>query len=357
MSILQVSIPVPTSGDGASASVADLVGPKTVQLAGNFRGTYDLLGSHDDVKYVGVLSFDSGTASGVEGLKQTITGSFKSFKLRAVDAVALGTVTCTVSGVSGVGENHFAQVASLLPGHQGLSAIVDTAALFPPTGLEEDVCFICCGGFRGQVVVLGSMDGVRFNPVGSFKVDVVPEGSPVVFEFAPLSTVDKVRYLRVSASEVLSTTTITVGGRISTSTPGGVRSPITLSAGRGSLGRSFADAFVAESILADHEWLVDFSQIVAATVTLTISAIVKSNLTDAHPVSFRVYVGSTTPGNTVGGSVVASLSTSSAVESDASATSAPFARPGAPCLVQVTSLLPNAAHVAFLRATTIDITG
>jgi len=213
-----VSIVVPASGLGPVSSAADLVGEKTVQLSGTFEGSYDLLASQDDLTFVPIVSFSTGDP---EGLKQTVSGAFKSFRLRNVSATPLTAVACEVTAVSAPGENDFATVASLGAGFTGLTPIVDTWALFPPTGIEEEVCFLCRGGFRGPVVVLGSMDGTRFNPIGTFRIDALPDNAPAVLELGPLSTPNNVRYLRLDVVNIITApTVVTVGGRVPSSSPG-----------------------------------------------------------------------------------------------------------------------------------------
>ena len=207
MSISTVNVPVPILGDGVIANVASLTGSKTVILSGFFRGYYDLLGSHDDVHFVGLASFASG---GVESIKQTVPGAFKSFQIRS-GATQITPVVCEVSGIDG--QNYFTTVASLPAGFSGLTSIIDVSALFPPTGPETDICFLCTGGFRGSAIVLGSIDGNDFNPIGSFKVDRLPEGSPETLTFPTLVTHDKVKYVRLRiAGIVTSPLVITMGG-------------------------------------------------------------------------------------------------------------------------------------------------
>jgi hypothetical protein len=215
MSISQVVVPVPVSGDGPLVDVSSLVGRKTVVLTGSFQGIYDLLVSHDDVRFVSALQFDAG---GVEGIRQTISGAFRSVRLRAATpgTIPISAVTCDVSAVAAAGENSFATIASLAAGFSGAAPIVDVAPLFPPTGPEEDICIICRGNLVGLLVVEGSLDGSRWCPIGSFRVDRLPEGSPTVLEFPVLSTEDKTRYVRVTVSGTVGIggLVVTMGGRV-----------------------------------------------------------------------------------------------------------------------------------------------
>jgi len=213
MSITIVNIPVPSSGDGPAADVSSLLGEKTVQLAGSFRGSYVLLGSQDNLDYVPILSFDAGSLAGIS---QTVAGAFKSFKLRS-RATGSG-VTCQAAAVSSGGANYFASVASLSAGFSGDGPVVDTAALFPPSGAEADICFLCNGSFRGLLTVMGSLDGVQFNPIGSWRADGIPTGSPAGLEFSPLVTGDKTRYVQVSLDGTASgSVSVTMGGSVPTS--------------------------------------------------------------------------------------------------------------------------------------------
>ena len=69
MSISIVPVVVPASGDGPIASIANLVGAKTVELSGTFTGRYVLLGSQNGANFVPVAFFDS---DGKESIKVTL---------------------------------------------------------------------------------------------------------------------------------------------------------------------------------------------------------------------------------------------------------------------------------------------
>lgn len=210
MSIQTVTVPVPSAGQGTIADVSALTGQKTVVLTGRFTGYYDLLGSQDDINFVGLASFSAG---GVESIRQTIPGSFQSVRLSANASPVGAPVTCEVSGVAG--QNYFTTLATFAPGAGGSGAVVDTWSLFPLTGLENDLCFCCTGGFRGSVTVYGSLDGALWNAVGSFSVERLPEGSSERLTFPALSSLDKVRYLKVAVNgTVTSTVTVTFGGSV-----------------------------------------------------------------------------------------------------------------------------------------------
>ena len=222
MSIITVSVVVPASGDGPVADVSSIVGAKTVQLAGTFSGYYDLLASQDDLNFVAVASFDAG---GPEGITLTIEGSFKSVRLRSQATVRLAPVTCEISGTGGT--NGFGTIASLSAGASGLTPVVDLATIVSPTGPEIDTCLICRGSFQGAIVVLGSLDGEQFNPVGEFRVDRRAEGAPAAVDLSPLQIQQKIRYARLLVNAVVTgPVTVTLGGSVPAT--GGMGTPMLL---------------------------------------------------------------------------------------------------------------------------------
>ena len=128
-------------------------------------------------------------------------------------------VSLTVAGELGTGQNLFAEVASFAPGEGGSSPVVDLATLFPPTGLEEGFNFICDGALSsGSILVEGSNDGALFSVVGIFQGGTSASatsllGTATILAFTPLSTVDKIRYVRVTVQGLASqVVTVTVGG-------------------------------------------------------------------------------------------------------------------------------------------------
>jgi hypothetical protein len=213
MSISIVNVVVPAAGDGPIASVANLVGAKTVELSGVFRGRYVLLGSQNDVNFVPVAFFDS---DGKESIKVTLELALSQVRVRS-EAVGAANVTMNVSGVLQVGGNQLTTIASIPAGSSGQQAVVDLDVVFPPTGVEQDICVLCDGSFQGLLFVEGSLDGVNFNPVGSgFRADRQPPsllGSNPPLEFSPLTTKALVRYLRVTLTGVAATqVVVTFGG-------------------------------------------------------------------------------------------------------------------------------------------------
>jgi hypothetical protein len=212
MAIGTVNVVVPSSGDGPIANIANLVSEKTVELSGRFDGRYILLGSHNGVNFVPVLIFD---ANGEESIKLTLSLALVAVRVRAAASSPSG-VTMNVSGVLGVSNNLFATVATLPPGASGPQPPINLATLFPPTGLDQDINFLCVGGFQGLITIKGSMDGIHFNPIESFRTDNHPPsllGSPAILEFSPLTTQDLIRYLQIDITgTVTNTTIITMGG-------------------------------------------------------------------------------------------------------------------------------------------------
>ena len=210
-----VPVTVPASGDGPAADISSLVGAKTVTLTGTFLGTYTLLASHDGQTFVPVLTFN---ADGLEEVRTTLPDSYASVRVRS-SATNPSGVSLTVAGELGVGQNFFSPLTTFPAGSAGgTGAVVDLQTLFPPTGLEEEVNFICDGGLVGSVLVEGSNDGAELNPVGTFQGGTSARllvGAPPSLGFEPLPTHDKLRYVRVTLQgQAASDVVVTVGGRI-----------------------------------------------------------------------------------------------------------------------------------------------
>jgi hypothetical protein len=356
MSIATVNIVVPTTGDGPIASIANLVRAKTMVLSGFFRGSYTLLASHDDVTFVPVLLFD---ANGIESIEQTLPDAYSSVKLRSNAATPLTPMTAEISGISVPGDNHFAVLATFLPGGGGTGAVVNTALLFPPTGLEEDINFICEGGLSGTISVDGSLDGTHFNNVGIFTCVNTPRplvGLPPLFEFAPLSTPDKIRYLKISVrGQISSQVVLTIGGRIPTATAAVQKLITAISEDEGRVALSVGTDDSEVILYEDEVNLTDLP--IGASITFQMNSIIQA-LEPGVTATFRVYAGSTTPGNTTGGTVRAFTTTSSNVEVGDSVIGASFANPGGKCQVQITGQVPapgigNPANQAIIRGVTV----
>ena len=204
-----LSISLASSGPGPSVDVSAMVGPKTVQLTGTFRGAYVVYGSHDGTHFAPLFQFDAG---GVEGFRRTFSGALASVLIVSLASGASG-VTASISGVvTGLGgDNHFAVLSVLAPGARGPQPALDLGLV----NFASDLNFIAQGGLSGDVVVEGSLDGVRWNPVGEFSVGSVGSSllAPAPVEFGPLGTDYVVRYVRVNVlGDVTSTMTVTVGG-------------------------------------------------------------------------------------------------------------------------------------------------
>lgn len=211
MSITTVNVLVPTSGDGPIASISHLVGSKTVELTGRFSGRYVLYGAHAGSSFTPILEFEAG---GDESIRQTLDLAISTVYLRAESSNPSG-VTLNISGVTS-GTNYFTTVGTLSTGNSGLQSVIDLYALFPPSGIEQDINFICTGDFKGTISVRGSMDGSHFTPMASFRIDQQSPsllGNSSIFKFTPVRTKDLVRYLQLDVvGAVISTTVITCGG-------------------------------------------------------------------------------------------------------------------------------------------------
>ena len=328
MSVAIVNVVVPASGDGPASSITNIVGEKTVELAGRFVGSYVLLGSQDDVHFVPVLFFDS---DGEESIKQSLPFALKSVKIRSL-ATSLTPIAVNVSGVSLPGDNQFTTVGTVVIGASGPQAAVNLDVVFPPTGVERDICFLCTGNFDGLVTVEGSMDGISYNAIGGFRSYVQPAsllGGSSTIEFSPLVTSNLVHYVRLSVAGVVkSPVVVTMGGSIPTVLVGAPKLvEVTF--------KQSGLAFDTEVILDEEPVnLTDLPIGSSISVQLNIAA----QVIPAGTATFKIYVGSITPGDTTGGTLRATTTTASSTEVVLSSTGVVFANPGGPCLVQLTGM-------------------
>ena len=220
MATFILNIPVPSAGDGVAVNVSVLVGEKTVTLSGTFEGQYVLLGSHDGIHFDPILSFKAG---GIEGIQQTFSGALQWVRIRSQVTGAQG-VTANISGLSLPGNNTFGIFPTLVPGDSGPQPSSDLGLV----NYQGDVNFLAQGGVQGSVVVEGSLDDQDFNPIGSFSAE--PASSSLLgaqsFEFSPLATGDRIRYVRLNVKgTILSPFTVTMGGS-QTATGGGASEAI-----------------------------------------------------------------------------------------------------------------------------------
>lgn len=346
MAISIVNVVVPVSGDGPIASIANLVGEKTVELSGRFVGRYILLGSHNGVNFTPVLIFD---ANGEESIKLTLKLALNSVRVRAAASSPVG-VTMNVSGILEPGSNLFTTLGTLTPGMSGIQPTIDLAALFPPTGIEQDINFLCEGGFDGLITVRGSMDGTHFNPIDGFRTDNQPVsllGPAPLLEFSPITTKDLIRYIQIEITAVISTTTIiTLGGAnpVTGAAPAPKLLEVSEEEGRVLFGQT-------EAIL--YEWAINLSDLpIGPAIVAQINAVIQV-IPALSQADFNVYIGSITPGNTAGGTLRTNINTVLGTEELATSTSVPFANPGNKCLIQVTGVGNGPAVQAIIRAVTV----
>lgn len=96
--ILSLDVPGVDNSEGAATDVSGLVARKTVEIGGTYDGQYVILGSHDNVKYVPVLTFNSG--SGIQSVKQTMCFTLRSLKVRRRAQNVDGPVTISVGSAA-----------------------------------------------------------------------------------------------------------------------------------------------------------------------------------------------------------------------------------------------------------------
>jgi hypothetical protein len=288
---------------------------------------------------VPALLFNS---DGTESIKLTLPDAYLSVYIRAgANTIPSGVVTATVAGVSKPGENLFANLATFAPGNGGTSSVIDTAAVFPPTGLESGISFICAGGLNGgAVLVEGSNDGSQFGIIGSFQAGDRQRpllGLSQPLEFSPLSTQDNTRYLRFTVDgQVDSALVLTIGGRIPAAS-GTTSSSLVIDEDEGRAVIQHGGHSV-EVIL--YEWEASFASLLASLTTQLdgIAKVLPVTGSPGYPAgTFKVYVGAAVPGDTTGGTLVlTSIPVTNNVDAGFSATGAPFANPGGNVLVQLT---------------------
>jgi hypothetical protein len=351
MAISIVNVVVPASGDGPIANISNLIGEKTVELSGHFVGRYILLGSHNGVNFVPVLIFD---ANGEESIKLTLKLALVSVRVRAAAAAPLG-VTMNVSGVLSPGCNLFTTLGTLTPGMSGQQPPIDLNVLFPPTGVEQDINLLCVGGFDGLIVIRGSLDGIHFNPIDGFRSDDQPLasiGPAPTLEFSPLTTKDLIRYVQLDIQGTISAATvISLGG--SNPPSGAATAPKLLE-----LTEEEGRVVPSDTEVILYEWAVNLNDLpIGPNIVTQINALIQTipPLEASSTSTFNVYIGSTTPGSTVGGTLRASINTTSGFEELVTATGVPFGNAGGLCLVQVTGVGSYPQVQSNIRALTINI--
>lgn len=216
--IITLTVPGIDQSDGPATNVSGLVGSKTVELSGQYAGSYTILGSHDGLSYAPLLVFDSG--SGAQSVRQTTNAVVKFMKVRrkatnitAVGASVLGLTTTT---------NSFISLAPIPAGtNTGPLGSTDIWTVVPPTGIELGLSAICAGNFVGTIALEGSLDNVSFSPIeGGF---LVGDGSGQK-ELSPLVTVDTVRFVRLNVlpgTKISGPVSVTIGGGLAPSSGGG----------------------------------------------------------------------------------------------------------------------------------------
>jgi hypothetical protein len=345
MAISSVNVIVPASGDGPIADISTLVGKKTVELTGTFTGRYVILGSLNDVNFVPILEFE---ARGEESIELSLPIAIKSVRVRAQVTSSSG-VSVNVTALSSGGTNNFVTLGTLPPGSSGAQPVLDTYTVFPPTGVETNINYQCTGNFTGLITVKGSMDGVQFNPIGSFRAGPQQPsllGNVASLEFSPLASDELVRYIQLFIEgTILSTVVITMGGAIITAiAPPGGAGGVMIGTDREST------AGLNEEII--FEAYVDL-EFLGATVTPHIEGIGYTSAATGVCV-VRMYLGATTPGDTTGGTLIVLASTVSDTPVAFGVTGGAIANPGGRQLLQITlqNPIPLPGLLAYFRGYT-----
>lgn len=350
MSVSNINVVVPLSGDGPIANISSLNGSKTVILTGRFLGRYVLLGSHNGINFTPVMKFDS---NGEECIKQILDLSLDSVRLRSEAQSPVG-VSLNISGVSTGSINHFTTLGTLAVGASGLQPIIDLNTIFAPTGLEQDINFICVGGFSGSLVIRGSRDGFNFTPMASFQLgnqnpSLLGSG-PQTFQFTPIATKDLIRYVQLDVLGVITSPTVITYGGANPTTSGAVGSS-SLSQGSDRLSSSND----TEVIIFEEMINLDNVGVIGDPITLTLQGIGHSSAA-AIVGTVRAYLGATSPGDTTGGVVRGSATFNNAAPDAAwIGTGAPFLNPGGRRLLQITLQSNTPLTTVYARGYTVGV--
>jgi hypothetical protein len=78
--VLPLDVPSSDNSTGPAVDTSAMEADKTIEITGNYTGTYTVLGSHDGVLYSPIATFDSG--AGNHGIKQSVSFVLKSIKVR-----------------------------------------------------------------------------------------------------------------------------------------------------------------------------------------------------------------------------------------------------------------------------------
>lgn len=78
--IVVLNVPGIDQTDGIATDVSSLNPDKSIELSGDYIGQYIILGSHDGVHYVPLLTFNAGV--GVQSFKQTADSTLRFMKVR-----------------------------------------------------------------------------------------------------------------------------------------------------------------------------------------------------------------------------------------------------------------------------------
>jgi hypothetical protein len=218
--ILNLPANIADKSDGAPVDVSGLQGTITIELSGNFQGTYSILGSHDGNLYFPVTYFNSGASS--QSVRQTLEVVAHYLKVHreapqsslvTVNIAGRATTACATSGQSGL--NNFFTLATIPKGATGPQPVLDLFTLVASTGV--DVSNVACGGsFHGQISVEGSLDGVNFSPLCSFAPSRAQRDVGTgQLTFDPVVIQEIIRYVRANilpGTVIVGPTSLTIAG-------------------------------------------------------------------------------------------------------------------------------------------------
>ncbi len=233
-----------------------------------------------------------------------------------------------------MGSNVYTTFPFVPAGASGAQAAIDLSVVSPPTGLDSAMTFICRGQWEGEIVVEGSLDGVGFDPIASFRAG----SDPAVVELAPITTNARVMFLRLFVRAVVGPNGVNVslGAEQNCECVSNVQAdqcPILSFTEESQKSQNAA----AEVIVT--EWSTDFGNLVlnlGPAISAIVNGIARSAIASANNFIWRLRIGGT-PG-AVDGAIVGSFAGAVGLaESLETFTVASFATPASgPNLVKLT---------------------
>ena len=203
--------------DGPAFDTSGLVAEKTIQISGDYYGSYTIMGSHDGSLYVPILTFRAG--SNVQSMA-IVTRFIKirrtATNITQVAASVAAELACNCSGTGSSGANQFISFAPIPPSaNVGPMPAIDLFPLVPPNGLNAGFSVMLGGDFTGTIAFETSLDNSSFAPAGGFTLGPKADGSTTQ-NLSPIFIPTLARYVRPNikpGTQINSNILVTIGGQ------------------------------------------------------------------------------------------------------------------------------------------------